>query len=355
MKFFELLKLSTGKKATAQILITLELLVGLLVFYVCANMLYNFQLEDYYTEKYGNIAVIECSDPKQVAYAKANGTLFTAGKDLDLRNVSNSQYLSASLNSLEYYNAIPLDLAKGQWFCGDFKDSDFVAVVPYSLGNKYKCGRMYSFDIYEIGEVDVFICGVLSADITLGNSGVAAFDDINRKILLYNHKGFTQSIEEDLEGRAYAELKNVNEEELKALGITTVGLEAERVQKGHKNTVAVPIIFTAILFVLFTVGFIGEHSLSMMEHEKLYAVQFICGASPGRSLTMQMCADFVWLLIPFVLSCIGAKITGLRLHWFGVLIPFTYLLLSIGVITAWMILSFSKKSLINIIKRRFRS
>lgn len=350
MKFIRQVKWVMGRTTVARFLISIELLIGLLVCYICANVLFSIDVKDRYCERYSNVICVDTGDPDQVAYAEAHGKLFPNW----IKLYCDENY-SLSVNSKEFYDSIPLELSEGEWFNMENTTADFVAVVSYSLKDELLCGEEYRLNFVELGERRVYISGVLNSDVTLGNSGGAAFDDANSAVVLLCDRRGRLVEPNEADSFAYAMLDTVNEAELAEMGLESVGMRKEHDDKANRLSLALPLMFTVILFVLFTVAFLGEHFLTQLERQMLYAVQFMCGASASRAFVLQVCADVVWLAVPVLLSLAAVFALGIRLHWWGVLAPVCYLIIGIGIITAVSARSFSKQSPVEMIRRRYYS
>ena len=86
MKYLTLIGSLIKKNIKAQFLISLEMIIGLILFFVCANMLYSFQVRNVYYEKYKDIAVVDTRDSVQVEYANENGISLGKGRSLNIDN-----------------------------------------------------------------------------------------------------------------------------------------------------------------------------------------------------------------------------------------------------------------------------
>ena len=95
---------------------------------------------------------------------------------------------------------------------------------------------------------------------------------------------------------------------------------------GRSRSIAVPSMFCAILAVMFICAFIGERFLSLSERKQLFAIHYLCGASPAQIFFSQLLCDALWLILPAALSCIAARILSLRLYPAAVLCPILALL-----------------------------
>ena len=157
-------------------------------------------------------------------------------------------------------------------------------------------------------------------------------NDANKIVLFCDSSGITSDLE-NVESMEYYLIENASMEELALHGINSIGIANEVEKSGQRHELAVPAIFMVILFVMFTVAFFGEQFLSLVEREKLFAVQFMCGATRQKTFVIQMCYDIIWLLIPFVIAIAAALIIGIRLHLLGVILPFAYLLIGFLITT----------------------
>ena len=62
----------------------------------------------------------------------------------------------------------------------------------------------------------------------------------------------------------------------------------------------------------------------------VFAIHYLCGASPAQIFFSQLLCDTLWLILPALLSCIAARILSLRLYPVAVLGPVLALLLMLS-------------------------
>ena len=355
MKYLAMVKSFFLHSITGKIIIAVELLIGLLILFYTTDRLTVFQQEESYTARFANVACYMSDDSTAEAYAAQNGSLLGPVSQLQIikDDGSGMNGIFACLASPEYYRQIPLDLFEGNWFY-DNESADLIAVIPYSLRGKWSCGNIYTISFFDIGKKDVYVSGVLSSDVTLGNSGTACFEDDNIVILLTDPSG--KCIANPATSLyCYAILRNTDSSECESMGITTVGM-MENIEKRARELKTAPLVFfTAALFILFTCGYIGECYLSLAERTKAIAVYYMCGSPRWVCYSIQLLADAIGLLIPFVVSIFIALIIGIRLRTTGIIIPLVYLFLGtflIGLILLW---NLSKQSPVQTIRKRYYS
>ena len=353
MKRLQLIKMALSRDLFRRILLSAELIIGLVFLFLCASLMVKNREIDRYMEMYSDMAAIDPNNAEQLAYAKEHGIIFTPTVQLQPEQRISKNW-SAEINSLDFYSAVPLKLSDGSWFLNEDHGCTYNAVVPYSLRKQFAAGRCYEISFIERGTVSVYVCGILDSDITFGNSYAAGFDDSNCHMLLCLAKDAKEPVRFNCFARTSVKLKDVDPEALRALDIDAVCLMKEGFHQGNYQTVAVPLFLTVILLVLFGTAVIGDHFLSAKENEKTFAVYFLCGASTREAVFLQSAVNFAEVLIPYLLSLAAALIIPIRLYAFSALGILLVLSAGSALLSLVQMVRLRRESPSQIIARRFR-
>lgn len=353
MKLLQLIRIALSRDLFRRILLSAELIIGLVFLFLCTSLLVKNREIVRYLEMYSNMAAINPENAEQLAYAEEHGTLFAPTVQLQAEQRSGKTWF-AEVNSLDYYRTVPLKLSAGSWFLDEAHGCTYNAVVPYSLRKQFVTGKCYGISFIEYGTVSVYICGILDSDITFGNSYAAGFDDANCYMLLCLAKGAENPAGFTSFTHSYVKLKDVDPEALQALDIDAVCLMKDAFRQGNRETMAVPSFLSLILLVLFGTALVGDRFLFAEENEKTFAVYFLCGASTREAIFLQSSVNFVEILIPYLLSLLVALIIPIRLYAFSVLGIFLVLLVGGALLSQFQVERLRRKSPSQIISRRFR-
>lgn len=353
MKLLQLIRIALSRDLFRRILLSVELIIGLVFLFLCTSLLVKNREIDRYMEMYSDMAAIDPNNAEQLEYTEEHGTVFTPTVQLQAETRIGKAWC-AEINSLDYYSAVPLKLSAGSWFPDEDHGCAYNAVVPYSLRKQFAAGKRYEISFIECGTVSVYVCGILDSDITFGNSYAAGFDDSNCCMLLCPAKGTERPAAFASFAHSYAKLKNVDPEALRALNIDAVCLMKDAFRQGNRKTVAVPTFLSLILLVLFGTALLGDHFLSAKENEKTFAVYFLCGASTREAVFLQSSVIFVEILIPYLLSLMAALVIPIRLYAFSVLGILLVLLVGSTLLSLVQMLRLRRESPSQIIARRFR-
>lgn len=354
MKLFQLVCSAVSRDLFKRILVSLELIVGLVLLYLCTGLLEKYRSIDQLMEKYADMAAVEPNDPEQIAYAQAHGTLFEATVMLTGEKETGAQRFFGEINSLAYYQAVPMELAEGTWFEADVQDCQYLAVVPYSLRGRFPCGQRCELYFLETGPISTYVCGVMPSDLTFGNTGAGYFDDTNLRILLCPTKAVRDYTEGRLASHRYVKLDEIDPGALRVLDIDAVALVKDRIHEGNRQSMAAPGFLCITLLVLFGTALLGEVFLSARENEKDYAIRFLCGASVRKAVLIQGGVNIAIILIPYLLSLVAAFALKIRLYLHSTLWPLLALTMGSVVLSFVQLTALSRKSPAQIIGRRFR-
>ena len=352
MKMLRLIKTALSRDILRRILLSAELIIGLVFFFLSISLLMTNREIDRYTEMYGDMAAIDPNNKEQEAYAEAHGTLFAPTVQLEPEERSGKAW-HAEINSLDFYQAVPLSLSAGEWFPDENFGSTYNAVIPHSLRNRFSLGRSYEVDFRLYGKISFYVCGVLDSDVTFGNGYNAAFSDMNCIMQFCLAKG-AQAPDFNFFTRRYVRLNEPQPEALRALNIYAVCLVKDSFHQGNHRTMATPLFLTMILLVLFGTALIGDHFLSAKENEKMFAVYFLCGAGTHKAVLLQSMVNLAEILIPYLLSLAAAWIIRIRLYPFSVIGILLVLIFGSALLSFIQMLSLSRKSPSQIIARRLR-
>ena len=353
MKLLQLIRIALSRDLFRRILLSVELIIGLVFLFLCASLMVKNREIDQYMEMYSDMAAIDPNNAEQLAYTKEHGILFAPTVRLQPEQKISKNW-SAEINSLDFYSAVSLKLSAGSWFLGEDHGCTYNAVVPYSLRKQFATGRRYEINFIGCGTVSVYVCGILDSDITLGNSYAAGFDDSNCHMLLCLAKGEESHIDFTSFTHCYVKLKDVDPEALQALNIDAVCLMKDAFHQGNHQVVAVPVFLSLILLVLFGTALLGDHFLSAKENEKTFAIYFLCGASMRETVVLQSSVNFVEILIPFLLSIVAALVIPIRLYALSVLGILLVLIVGSGLLSLVQMVRLRRESPSQIIARRFR-
>ena len=327
MKLFFLMRSLSGKNLLMRVLSALELLAGLVIFFLCVSMIASVQSIEKYEKRYPLVAVAAPGSDGE-AYACAHGR--PLGTFYSHRS---SDGLNIRVFSREFLDTVRLDLARGDWFASSKPDAVSV-VLPYSASAHYKIGQTVSMYFPKAGRVNVFICGMLKNDVTPANSSPVGIDDINKTAVAFDPSNLLKN---DTPPEYLYFLLNDDQSALaaspdaaKQAGLSVLGSYCLEQSAGRSRSIAVPSMFCAILAVMFICAFIGERFLSLAERKQLFAIHYLCGASPAQIFASQLLCDTLWLILPALLSCIAARILSLRLYPAAVLGPVLALLLMLS-------------------------
>ena len=354
MKLFQLVRSAVSRDLFTHILISLELIVGLVLLYLCAGLLEKYREIDRYMEQYTNMAAVDPKDPEQIAYALSHGTLFEPTIKLTGENENGKQRYFGEINSLAYYQAVPMKLEEGSWFEADVRDCQYMAVIPYSLRSRFLCGQRCELFFRETGSINVYVCGVLASDITFGNIGHVYFGDSSMQILLCPTEAVRDYTEGRLANHMYVKMNEIEPEVLQRLDIDAVALVKDMVHKGNQQSMAAPLFLSVTLLVLFATALLGEVFLSARENEKAYAIRFLCGASVRKAVLIQGCVNIFEIVTPYLLSLTAALVLRIRLYPHSTLWPLLALITGSTFLTFLQLTALSRRSPAQIIERKFR-
>ncbi|MBQ5953792.1 MAG: hypothetical protein IJL47_07135 [Lachnospiraceae bacterium] len=353
MKLLQLIRIALSRDLSRRILLSVELIIGLVFLLLCVSLMMKNREIDRYMEMYSDLATIDPNNAEQLAYTKEHGIIFAPTVQLQPEQRIGKKWF-AEINSLDFYCAVPLKLSDGSWFLNENHGCTYNAIVPYSLRKQFATGRCYEISFIECGTVSIYVCGILDSDITFGNSYAAGFDDSNCHMLLCLAKGEESHTDFTSFTHYYVKLKDVELEALQALNIDAVCLMKDAFHQGNYQVVAVPVFLSLILLVLFGTALLGDRFLSAKENEKTFAIYFLCGASTREAVLLQSSVNFVEILIPFLLSLVVALVIPIRLYALSVLGILLVLIVGSGLLSLAQMVRLRRKSPSQIIARRFR-
>lgn len=359
-KTFWLLKQELLSKKSSTVLIGIEITVAVFIMLIMFGHLLpdikNIELAS--TEK--ELGVIGIDSKEQIAYALNNNiSLYKIGyytvkvshkKTNSNGNSGGGIYLKADILSADFYEKYSLDMKKGTWFEGDFKEYDAVAVVTSALEWKFPLGSEF-----DINGVRAFVCGVTKYDSVLSvtddyspfidssSYGTLYISDISGKLL--NDKNT------DFRDYYYAFFEDDMTPERKQLGIVTLKDRQEHIGTVYYGKIADQGILAVVLFVLFTVAYIGEKYLTFEEREKAYVIWLLCGGTKRKIIFMQIAEELILMVIPYAIAVIASFALKTTVPLGLLILPLIYLMiLSSTIIVSTVILS-DRKSIITRIKR----
>lgn len=354
MKLLRLVRTALLRDVFRRILISAELIVGIVFLFLCISILMKNREIDRYMELHGDMAAIDPNNSEQRIYAEEHGVLFEPTVRLQAEQAAGGKTWYAEINSLDFYKAVPLKLSSGSWFSDEDRGCTYNAVVPYSLRKHFSPGKSYEMDFIEYGSVSVYVCGILDTDITFGNSYAGGFDDSNCRMLLCMAKGAEKPDASGFFAHSYVKLRDVEPEKLRALDIDAVCLIKDAFRQGNRKTAALPTFLALILTVLFGTALLGDHFLTARENEKTFAVYFICGASTGKAVLLQSAVNFAETLLPYLISLAAALIIPIRLYPFSAIGILLILLAGSALLSLVQMIRLRRESPSQIIARRFR-
>ena len=354
MKFLQLVRGAFSSDFPKRILIAMELIVGLVLLYLCADMLEKYREIDRYMERYADMAAVDPKKPDQIEYAKEHGTVFAPTVKLTGENGMGEQQYFGEINELACYKAVPIALAEGTWFEAEAHDCQYIAVVPYSLRRTYPCGEICELYFRETGRISAYICGVLASDLTFGNTGHVYFDSTNCIVLLCPAEKNADYTKRLLASHLYVKLNEIDTEALRILDIDSVALIKDGIHEGNRDSMAAPLFLSVTLLVLFSTALLGEYFLTGKENEKAYAIRYLCGAGIGKAVLIQACVNTVEIVIPYLMSLVVALTLKIRLYQHSTLWPLLGLIAGSILLSLVQLTLLSRKSPAQIIGRRFR-
>ena len=295
------------------ILLSLELLIMLMLIYMCGGKLMEILADERYFNIFSKSKIAACDPENEAAvrFCEENGSFLGTIEKLDFND--NIMYLQSPELFKEFYGYVPL--GKG--------DYQVAAVVTKSLSGMYSVGEVYdiTFTIREAyrnretlemvpavyAEAKVYICGILKPNIIYDG--------------YYFSEGENQMIGVAVEG----ELKNYRNDSLQSWNYYCMNTEAalqEAATHGAKTIKdditsnkrmrqqqIFPIALLAgVLLVIFTTGFLGQHILNTEDAKQRYAIYFMCGAGTGKALRLQFIQDISGLVLPAGLSLLIIKL-----------------------------------------------
>ena len=353
MKRLQLIMMTLFRNPLRRILITAELVVGLIMLFLCTSLRVKKHEVERYMDAYSDMAAVDPENAEQLAYVRNQGTVFPVTLRLTGAENRGKQFFG-EINAAEYYRAVPLKLSAGSWFPEEDHGCQFNMVVPYSRRNRFLCGKSYELNFLQTGKVSVYICGVLDSDITFGNGFSAGFDDMNRILLLCPVKERDISAIPGLRVHAYVKLNKVDGDALKALDIDAVCLVRDLLRQGNRENTAVSLFLCITLLVLFGTALLGDHFLSGKENEKTFAIHFLCGADVRKALLLRCGSNMAEIVTPYCIALAAAWCLGIHLYTISSLGSLLVLIAGSILLSLFEMKRLSRKSPAQTIARRLQ-
>ena len=240
--------------------------------------------------KQNNIVLFHPEDPNQLRFCRENGTVLGTEGMLSLYG----DMLTSKINMLVYDSAVLEYLSKevieGEWFPEGNYDCDYIVAVPEAMSRSFERGKTYTCQYIDSSEVPVkripisfYVCCIIRENV-LPNSWVFT---VNDSILV--GKAVSGKGQEFLTLSAFARLKNdFLPGEAASLGIQSADKKLNQMEQSFWRDLGQLPVFFILIGALFLTGFLSNYYLTIEENSKRIAILFLCGATAGNALAMQM-------------------------------------------------------------------
>lgn len=295
------------------VLLSMELLVILILLYICGGKLTAISADGRYFEIFSGSQIAACDPENKEAeqFCEENGSFL--GTIEQLKFDGNTLYLQSPELFKEFYGYVPT--GEGEY--------QIAAAITKDLSETYSVGKIYhiTFVIREAyrnretletvpavyAEARVYICGILEPGILYdgyyfteeGNQmvGIATDGELKnyKNDSLQSWKYYRMNTEESLQAATDYGAKSIREDIV----------SNKRMRQQQMFPIA---LLTGVLLVIFTTGFLGQHILNAEDAKRQFAIYFMCGAGTGKALQLQFIQDISGLILPAGLSLAAVKL-----------------------------------------------